>query len=71
MSCGNGKEWRRWRNQGALMGKRKSIQDELAERFRKQSIKKYECETCRDDPHVCAEIPGLRHCANASDEVDQ
>ena len=27
--------------------------------------RKYECETCRDDPLVCASIPGLRHCASA------
>lgn len=26
----------------------------------------YECETCRDDPMVCASIPGLRHCAAAT-----
>jgi hypothetical protein len=26
----------------------------------------YECETCKDDPVVCASIPGLRHCERAT-----
>ena len=25
-------------------------------------LRTYECETCRDDPMVCASIPGLHHC---------
>ena len=26
------------------------------------------CETCRDDPAVCAAIPGLRHCDAAQED---
>lgn len=30
--------------------------------------KEYECETCHDDPMFCASVPGLRHCAKATQE---
>ncbi len=33
MSVGTGKAWRRWRNVGAIMGKRFSAEDELRKRF--------------------------------------
>lgn len=33
MSCGNGREWRRWRNQGAIMGRERRVEDELKRRF--------------------------------------
>ena len=28
------------------------------------------CETCHDNPYVCAEVPGLRHCEKAIRESD-
>lgn len=28
------------------------------------------CQTCNDDPLVCASIPGLRHCEAATRDVD-
>lgn len=31
----------------------------------------YECETCRDDPMICASIPGLRNCAKANRSNEQ
>jgi len=33
MSVGGGKDWRRWRNVGAIMGKRFKIEEELKGRF--------------------------------------
>lgn len=36
-----------------------------------QEETEYECETCQDDPDVCATIPGLRHCQKATDEISQ
>jgi hypothetical protein len=39
----------------------------MSQRFRaaEQVKPPYDCETCRDDPMVCASIPGLRHCEKA------
>ncbi|HWV44155.1 hypothetical protein [Pseudorhodoplanes sp.] len=29
------------------------------------------CETCQDDPAVCAAVPGLRHCEKANRDNEQ
>lgn len=39
MSIGSGKHWRRWRNVGAIMGKRWNTESELRKRFGQDGIK--------------------------------
>src|SRR3990167_5177071 len=39
-----------------------------ADALRLNEQRSYECETCRDDPMVCASVPGLRHCEKATRE---